>query len=1122
TLLKEEIESEMATAYAALVSLMHILEQIQHHPRPPVSLDKEQVQSLQENVVVLQDFLELYSNRQSQEYEGGLVVRIAGAAHAAEDVIENHLVDQILDQSTSTSGENISSIDHHFYQDLQKIIADIDLIKKEVIETKEKMGIVQDRQLHGNSISSGSLSSAALHGHKQVMVGRDHVLNDIMDKLTGQQSDCRIIPIVGMGVSQEYKVREMLLELVCQKNKEKKKALREISDEGLGEMLYKSLSGRRYLIIMDDVWSIEAWDKWLSWPCDEFSGGEQKLGFFCKTVFGEEGNCPLELEEIGKTIAKNCKGLPLSVIMIGGLLAKSEKTLDYWEYIAGNLSSIVNFEDNERCLRILYTSYQELPIHLKPCFLYMGVHPEDSRIRVSRLINLWVAEGFLKPISGKSLEEVAGDYLNDLIDRNLIIVDRLGSSGKIGLCKMHDLLRDLCLREAQRQKFLSSLEIGEAITIHRRIVVRQNSPMEKYDISKVSHSVQLARSLTSDFQEALPLASFRLLRVLKKTDSEDLYGLKGDDRDPIEVILKLVNSRYLALYADTNLNSTLPSSMHLLWNLQTLIIKGIGWPCIYAPPEIWKMHHLRRVRITGLNLPDPPTVDEFVTLPNLQKMAVLMNFKCSETVVKRIPNIKKLHVFYDVFSSSHYCLENLGHLQTLESLNCSFGCSVRKSYLVDSLSILHSLKKLTLWGCRLQWEDITRNIGSLPLLHVLKLYYGSVIGPEWETVEGQFCCLRFLEIVAIDDLEHWTTAESSHFPRLNCLRLLRLRKLKDIPSSFGEIQTLEVIELEMCSDSVVISAKEIAEQQEEFGNPDFRVTVRAKLNSKLEPELKSLATQHKANSLELLSEERQSSILKEQCESDMATAYAALVSLVHTIEQIQHHPRPPISLDKQQLQSLQEQVAFLQDSLELYSHRLIIQEYEGGLVIRIADAAHAAEDVIESHIVDQILDQSTSSSGENISFVHNHFYQDLQKVIADMDLIKNEVTEIKKRIVIVQDRELYRNSVPAGSLSSSLLTGQKHAMVGVDDVLNDIMDKLTGQQSGCRIIPIVGMGGIGKTALARNVYENPLIVQYFDTCAWVTVSQEYNTREILLELVCPESKESKEMLSGEELGENVV
>ncbi|KAL0354511.1 UNVERIFIED_CONTAM: putative late blight resistance proteinR1A-10 [Sesamum radiatum] len=582
-------------------------------------------------------------------------------------------------------------------------------------------------------------------------------------------------------------------------------------------MLYKSLAGKRYLIIMDDMWSIEAWDNTkLFFPKNnseskimittrlsnlalQISGSyglrmnfldeNKSWELFCKTVFGEVGNCPLELEEIGKTVARNCKGLPLSVTVIGGLLAKSEKAHGYWKFIADNLSSIVNLEDNKRCLRILYTSYQELPIHLKPCFLYMGVFPEDSMTYVSPLRKLWVAEGFLKPISGKSLEEVAEEYLKDLVDRNLIVPLMMGSTGKIKLCSMHDLLRDLCLREAEKQKFLSSLEIGQAITIHRRIVVHQISPKDKNDLHSVLHSATLARSLTSDFLEALPLTSFRLLRVLKRTYSEDIFDLRRGDGYLMEAIFKLVNSQYLALCANFCFRHAFPSSMHLLWNLQTLTFRTTSYQIMNAPPEIWKMHHLRHVDVNALHLPNPTTAtrDEFV-LPNLQKMSEIVNFKCCEAVVKRIPNIKKLRICYnDLYSllyclenlchsdisSLHYCLKNLGRFQKLESLYFSLRSRVRRSDLVDSLSFPNSLKKLTLWGCRLQWEDITRKIGPLSLLQVLKLHKDSVIGSEWETVEGQFCRLRVLEITDIDDLEYWTV-DNSHFP---CLHHLYLRHL---------------------------------------------------------------------------------------------------------------------------------------------------------------------------------------------------------------------------------------------------------------------------------------------------------------------------------------------------------
>ncbi|XP_020547935.1 putative late blight resistance protein homolog R1A-10 isoform X2 [Sesamum indicum] len=736
----------MATAYAALVSLVHTIEQIQHHPRPPVSLDENQVQSLQEKVAFLQDFLEDYSHRLSQEHGDGLMVRIADAAHAAEDVIESRIVDQIHDQSTSTHGEKMSSIDH-FYQDLQNEIAEMDLIKKEVIEIKGKMRLIQD-QLHRDSLAAGSLSSSTSMVQKQAMVGIDDVLIEIMDKLTGQHSSSRIIPIVGMGgigkttlarnvcqnplivqyfdirawvtVSQEYNTRQILLELNLdiEKDEGNKKKLRQKSEEELGEIIYKSLFGRRYLIIMDDMWTAEVWDNVkfffpnnnsesrimittrLSNLAFQITGShglrmnfldeEESWDLLCKTVFGEESNCPHELEEIGRKIAKHCKGLPLSIVVIGGLLAKSKQTCDYWEYIVENLSSIVSLEDNERCLRILYTSYHQLPVHLKPCFLYMRVFPEDREIRVSQIIKLWVAEGFLKPISGKSMEEVAEKYFKDLIDRNLILVRGFGFNGRIRFCNIHDLLRDLCLKEAQKEKFLCYHDIRKGINAQRRIVVHQNASKNKHDISQVLQSAARARSLICDFQGALLFDSLRLLRVLNLADWDGVYSRYQGLQDEYfsEAIFKLVNSRKLNLYRN------------------------------------------------GLH-----------------------------------------------------------------------------------------------------WEDIATKIGSLPFLEVLKLF-DAVMGPKWETVEGQFCSLKVLLVDGCYDLKSWTT-ESSHFPCLEHLILIEAGNLKEFPPGIGEIPTLQTIQLIFCSSSAIVTTKRIVEEQEELGNSGVHVLVKLSTD---DSELTSLAS----------------------------------------------------------------------------------------------------------------------------------------------------------------------------------------------------------------------------------------------------------------------------------------
>ncbi|KAF5775395.1 putative P-loop containing nucleoside triphosphate hydrolase, leucine-rich repeat domain superfamily [Helianthus annuus] len=50
------------------------------------------------------------------------------------------------------------------------------------------------------------------------------------------------------------------------------------------------------------------------------------------------------------------------------------------------------------------------------------------------------------------------------------------------------------------------------------------------------------------------------------------------------------------------------------------------------------------------------------------------------------------------------------------------------------------------------------------------------------------------------------------------------------------------------------------------------------------------------------------------------------------------------------------------------------------------------------------------------------------------------------------------------------------------------------------IVPIIGMGGVGKTTLARLVYDEQLVKDHFDLKAWVCVSDEFDTVRISKEI----------------------
>ena len=73
----------------------------------------------------------------------------------------------------------------------------------------------------------------------------------------------------------------------------------------------------------------------------------------------------------------------------------------------------------------------------------MGGFHEDAEISVFPCILSWVMEGFVKPIDGKCLQEIAKGYIEELVDRNMLIVDQRKHFGQLKSFKMHDLLREI-------------------------------------------------------------------------------------------------------------------------------------------------------------------------------------------------------------------------------------------------------------------------------------------------------------------------------------------------------------------------------------------------------------------------------------------------------------------------------------------------------------------------------------------------------------------------------------------------------------------------------------------------------------------------------------------------------
>ena len=627
-----------------------------------------------------------------------------------------------------------------------------------------------------------------------------------------------------------------------------------LKDHKISELLYKSLKDRRYLIVIDDVWSTKAWDYLkLHFPNDNTesrillttrlseialyakSGGfslthhlqflteEESWELLCKKVF-QEDDCPEILIKPGMKIVKKCQGLPLAVVVIAGVLVKGEKTVNLWEKVAESVTSYI-VGDPKGYLDTLALSYDHLPRHLRDCFLYVGGFPEDYKIPVRRLIWLWIAEGFIHEDGSKLMEEVAEDYLMDLIDRSLLIVAKRRSNGGVKACRIHDLVRELCLKKAKEENFFQQISRSGYLS-SSKFISSTNKPRRLFVDSKVlyeissDHSVPYIRSLLCFNKEwyfslgdQRCFHPFLLLRVL---------DLQTIHTSTVPFALEfLIHLRHLALWSEV---TKLPSSVCNLWKLQTLILKENYSGFMNLPENIAKMISLRHLWIEMIiSVPDIHNTTNSDVFSNLQSLSMVRLHGRAECLLKRIPNIKKLGcaIYRDQNDDSFPNFALLDHLETLKVIQPEV---IEVEFLMSKkyFSFPVTLRKLTLSGCRLPWCGMS-NIQWLPNLEVLKLLNYAFEGPLWDTGVGQFHQLKFLKLQNLD-IQNWD-ASRTNFPGLKRLVLLECYYLKGIPEEIGSIPTLEIIDIDKRNHFVVKSADIIQQDQRTMGNYELKINV---------------------------------------------------------------------------------------------------------------------------------------------------------------------------------------------------------------------------------------------------------------------------------------------------------
>ncbi|KAJ3690592.1 hypothetical protein LUZ61_019756 [Rhynchospora tenuis] len=550
-------------------------------------------------------------------------------------------------------------------------------------------------------------------------------------------------------------------------------------------MLERLVRGKKFFLVLDDVWheSQIVWDELLRAAMISGARGSRLLvttrdgnvarfmkakkslqvdklpdddgwSLLIKQVGIDQTESKI-LNDIGVELVTKCHGLPLAIKTIGGVLrGKDKSTLEWEKVLRSNLWSTDDLSSDFN--RAFHLSYEDLPPHLKQCFIICSLYPEDFEYTEKQLVYLWLAEGFLCAEGTLSFSELGREYYNELILRNLLeVVPGWYNRAK---CKMHDLLRS----------FAGHMGKGENLTTRgnklshkseswlklRRLSIEQTTV--NLDFFKKEKSLRTLLLIKNSMGDVLSnmLLYFPHLRVIDLAES-NITSLSDSFCD-------LVLLRFLRL-SGLKLQS-LPNSIGNLRRLEFLSLTNCE-QLSHIPSSIFDLHDLRYLSFYNTNIKVLP-----MGLRKLKKLVVLHGFKS-----------------YDNISNDFSSLEDFG---TMNQISCLSLDSFEKSLDVTAAKRANFKDKVHLK--RLQFfytpnqgshvptieekksaEDVLNELRPPLSLEIfaIKGYLGHQL-PNWLHVGTDPSNLKFLRYLDLTNCECFSQLPPlGQLPNLDLLRI---------------------------------------------------------------------------------------------------------------------------------------------------------------------------------------------------------------------------------------------------------------------------------------------------------------------------------------------------------------